>query len=315
MTVRIPLKLDGSDIRQMTTANITALKLEAIRLYGLAPTAVMSQVSSGGAGFAAISDTRLQAGAASEDATNFDTQAQTANVSTITVNYDKLNLTYTSVSAWSDATYGYPLYLDASNNLQEMSAQDMYDTFIIPAIDTLTSGSTGEDQAGTYRIHTATSLTGHTLISSTPVFSDTRANAAAYTADGLPETQDQPTTITNYYLMRVNSGSQSSFAAPLVLTDSGATIHEMPAANLTNMLQDSIQYNASQVAGTKISYNINGSGNARGSAMVNTKLDGSTYLTHQSAAAYSSGDGYFSQEVPSGSVTTVGTYTFKVVQV
>jgi len=308
MTARTLLKLDGSDIRQMTSGEMSALQTEAIRLYGAAPTAVMTQVSSSGAGFSAITDTRLQAGAAGNDNTNFDTQGETADVSTVSVSYDKLNLAYTSVSAWSDGTYGYPLYLDGSNNMQECSAQDMYDTLILPAIDTLTSGSTGTAQAGTYRIHTATSLSGHTLISSTPVFIDTRANAGAYSAAGLPETQDQPTTITNYYLMRVNAASQGSFVKPLVLAGSGV-IHEMPATNLTNMLQDSIQYNASQVSGTKISYNINGSGNARGSAMVDTRLNSSTYLTDQQS------DNYRSQEVPSGSAATINTYTFKITQV
>ena len=141
------------------------------------------------------------------------------------------------------------------------------------------------------------------------MFIDTRANAGAYTAGGLPETQDQPTTITNYYLFRIDAASQGSFASPLVLTNSGGTIHEMPATNLTNMLQDSIQYNASQVSGTKISYNINGSGNARGSAMVDTRLNGSTYLTDQQS------DNYRSQEVPSGSATTISTYAFKITQV
>ena len=308
MTARTLLKLDGSDIRQMTSGEMSALQTEAIRLYGAAPTAVMTQVSSSGAGFSAITDTRLQAGAAGNDNTNFDTQGETADVSTVSVSYDKLNLAYTSVSAWSDGTYGYPLYLDGSNNMQECSAQDMYDTLILPAIDTLTSGSTGTAQAGTYRIHTATSLSGHTLISSTPVFIDTRANAGAYSAAGLPETQDQPTTITNYYLMRVNAASQGSFVKPLVLAGSGV-IHEMPATNLTNMLQDSIQYNASQVSGTKISYNINGSGNARGSAMVDTRLNSSTYLTDQQS------DNYRSQEVPAGSAATISTYTFKITQV
>jgi hypothetical protein len=308
MTARTLLKLDGSDIRQMTSGEMSALQTEAIRLYGAAPTAVMTQVSNSGAGFAAIVDTRLQAGAAGNDNTNFDTQGETADVSTVSVSYDKLNFAYSSVSAWSDGTYGYPLYLDGSNNMQECSAQDMYDTLIRPAIDTLTSGSTGTAQAGTYRIHTATSLSGHTLISSTPVFVDTRANAGAYSAAGLPETQDQPTTITNYYLMRVNAASQGSFVKPLVLAGSGV-IHEMPATNLTNMLQDSIQYNASQVSGTKISYNINGSGNARGSAMVDTRLNSSTYLTDQQS------DNYRSQEVPSGSAATISTYTFKITQV
>ena len=119
MTARTLLKLDGSDIRQMTSGEMSALQTEAIRLYGAAPTAVMTQVSSSGAGFSAITDTRLQAGAAGNDNTNFDTQGETADVSTVSVSYDKLNFAYSSVSAWSDGTYGYPLYLDGSNNMQE----------------------------------------------------------------------------------------------------------------------------------------------------------------------------------------------------
>ena len=36
---------------------------------------------------------------------------------------------------------------------------------------------------------------------------DTRADASAYTASGIPETLDQPTTVTQYYLHRRNAGS------------------------------------------------------------------------------------------------------------
>ena len=41
-----------------------------------------------------------------------------------------------------------------------MTLTDMYDTFIFPAIDTITRCAVG--QPGTYRIHTSTSLSGYT---------------------------------------------------------------------------------------------------------------------------------------------------------
>ena len=45
----------------------------------------------------------------------------------------------------------------------------------------------------------ATSVSGNTLVSSTPVFIDTRADTSLYTAGSIPETQDQPKTITSFY--------------------------------------------------------------------------------------------------------------------
>ena len=61
----------------------------------------------------------------------------------------------------------------------------------------------------------------------------------------------------------------------------------------------------------KLSYNINGSGNSRGTAMVDTKLDGSgNYQTRQVGL-----DDYRSQEFPNGSAQTINTYTFKITHV
>ena len=56
-----------------------------------------------------------------------------------------------------------------------MSLQDVKDTFLHPAIDLLSSASTSTQQAGTYTLATSTSLAGSTLVSSTPIFVDTRA--------------------------------------------------------------------------------------------------------------------------------------------
>ena len=73
------------------------------------------------------------------------------------------------------------MYYDGTS-IKAMNLQDVKDTFLHPAIDLLTSGSTGTDQAGTYHISTSSSVSGSTLVSATPVFSDTGADTGAYTA-------------------------------------------------------------------------------------------------------------------------------------
>jgi len=309
MAVRTPLKLNGTNLQEMSADEITAIRTEAIRLYGLSPSVTLSVVTSGG-NLGTINDTRLQAGAGITRVDRFATLAELDDVSTVTVGYSKLNEAYdTSEVEWTDATYSYPLYYDAGD-LREMTATDFADTFIYPAIDTLTTGSTGTAQAGTYFISTATTVAGATLVSATPVFTDTRANAALYTADGLIETRDQPTTITNYYLHRVNSASAAGHELPICYTKTGTNLYQTPSATFTTALQSMIRYYAAEITGTKIDYNINGTGNNRGTAMTDTKLNSSTYLTLQVNT-----DDYRAQEVPSGTSTTISTYNLRITQV
>lgn len=309
MTVRTPLKLNGSNLQEMTSGEIAAIQTEAIRLYGANPYVYLSVVGSGG-NLGTISDTRLQAGAGITRVDRFATSAETANVSTVTVNYARITqLVDTSLSSWSDATYSYPLYYDAGN-LREMTATDFADTFILPAIDTLTSGSTTSAQAGTYHISTSSSVAGSTLVSATPVFVDTRANAGAYTSAGLIETQDQPTTITNYYLHRINSAAAAGHQLPVCYRKSGTDLQQTPSATFQSALTTMINYYAAEVTGTRIRYSINGSGNNRGSGMTDTKLNSSTYLTR-----YVNTDDYRAQEVPSGTATNISTYYLRIYQV
>lgn len=309
MAVRTPLKLNGSNLQEMTSTEINAIKTEAIRLYGANPYVYLSVVGSGG-NLGTINDTRLIAGAGTTDVTNFDTAAETPNVSTTTVGYARISQSVnTSLASWTDASYSYPLYYDAGN-LREMTAADFADTFIIPAIDTLTSGSTGTAQAGTYHISTSSSVAGSTLVSGTPVFVDTRANAAAYTAGGIPETLDQPTTITNYYLHRINSAGAAGHELPVCYTKSGTNLYQTPSATFQSALTTMINYYAAEVTGTRIRYSINGTGTNRGSAMTDTKLNSSTYLQR-----YVNTDDYRTQEVPSGSATTISTNYLRIYQV
>ena len=185
-----------------------------------------------------------------------------------------------------------------------MNATDVFDTFIDPAITTLVDGN---DRDGTFRIHTATSLSDHTLISSTPVFTDTRADVSAYAAGSIPETKDQPTTINNYYLFRTNQGSAPTITVPFQLNNSN-DFQTYTAANFDAMLLAEIRHHTVNTSGSRIVYSINGSGNNRGSGMVDTRLDGGGNYQQRFVNA----NDYRTQEFPNGSPQTINTYFLKI---
>ena len=307
MAVRKPLYYTGGNLREMTTAMVAEVVAATVYQYSLNPGVTLSVVGSSGT-LAAITDTRLQAGAVGNDVTNFDTEAETADVSTVTVTYDKISHANASVTPTADSVKLWPVYYNASSQIQAMTLADIKDTFLHPAIDLLTAATTTTAQAGTYHISTATSVTGSTLVSSTAIFTDTRANAGAYSASGIGETLDQPTTITNYYLHRVD-GASPTYTEPYFI-DSNNDIKEYTASAFNTLIQGWIRYTAASSSdGYAISYNIgaSGSGNNRGSGIVDTKLNGSTYATLNPST-----DDYRSQEFPFGSATTIATYFLRI---
>lgn len=305
MAVRTPLKLDGSNnLIEMSSSDIDAIKNQVRYLYGTDPSVDLSQVASGGS-LGTISDTRKSAGAYSTLTTRYPTESETAEPGTVTVNYSRINEATENTTETADTNNkAFPIY-QSSGNLYAMSLTDMYDTFIYPAIDTLTNGT---DQPGTYRIHTSTSLSGHTLISSTPVFSDTRANTSAYTAGGIPEALDQPTTITNYYLFRTDAGSAVAYTVPMYIR-SDNNLQQYTTASFDGILKNCVRHVASEVVGSRIRYSLS-SGNNRGSGMSNTILNGSgNYQTR-----FVNDDDYRAQEFPDGTAVTANTYYLKITQ-
>lgn len=295
MAVRRPLKLDGGNIREMTIAEVDAIKAEATRQYGLDPSSTITVNSGGGTERLWVDDTRLQAGAATSDATDFDTEAETPDVETVTVTYKRMILLYEAESEWLDNDYSYPLYYD-NGDLREMTPEDFADTFITSQIDELVNASSlTTAQAGTYFISQNPALSTATLVGG-PVFVDTRADEDAYDSAGIPEDQDQPITIQSYYLYRINPAAEGSYARPLIFTKAGFNLQAMPKATLQDSLQTMIRHYArGGVAGHTIDYYVSTlPGGGRGSAMVNTQLSGSRYLTNLV------GDDYRTQEVPDG---------------
>ena len=195
----------------------------------------------------------------------------------------------------------------AGGDFKSMSLTDIKDTFLHPAIDLLVSGSTGTQQGGTYHISTATSVGGSTEVSgsNTPIFTDTRADTSLYSAAGIPEALDQPTTISNYYLHKI-TGSDTSYTLPIFTTATNQ-IQSYPEATFESLLQEWIRNTATSSGdGYEINYSYT-TGTNRGSGMGDTTLNGTgDYQTLQV------GDDYRAQEFPNGTAVTTNTYYLKI---
>ena len=310
MTARSPLWYNSGNLQEMTAAEIVQWQVAAIYVYASSPTVVLT-INTGSAGnLAAINDTRLQAGATSSGASAFVAESGTAEPSIVNVAYDRIHRARTTsgVGQTADTAITFPVWYN-SGTIQAMTLTDFKDTFVSPAITLLVAASESNNTGGTYTISTATSVSGYTLISGTPVFTDTRANTGAYTAAGIPETLDQPTTITNYYLHRRN-GADSTPSRNLLLAEGGSGgLIEGATATMKNLIGNWIRYDAANTSGQKILYTMATSGGStRGSGIVDTRLNGAgNYQTLQSY-----GTAYRSQEFPNGSAATIATYNLRI---
>lgn len=307
MTVRNPLVYNGSQLQEMKSSDLSNIYELAAYYYAQSPAVSLTVVGSGG-NLTSIDDTRLQAGASSTSSSGYPSEATTAEPSLVTVSYQRITQSFAAAPiTTSDTGKTFPIYWNGTQ-VQAMTEQDFIDTFIQPTIDVLALGSTTSKQAGTYFISTTDSVAGATLVSSTPIFSDTRADTTLYTADQIEETLDQPQTVTNYYLQFIH-GAVPTYNPPLYI-DASNNLKQYSAAEIGALFQEYIN-NAviNSTSGYKIRYNIDGSGTARGSAIVNTQLTGGSgnYQTR-----FVSSSDYRAQEFPDGTPTTVNTYTFKI---
>ena len=294
-------------MKAITEAQRQEIVLACVYEYGGNPSVTLTNTSSGG-NLGTITDTRLQAGAMVSHAEDFQAAGDTT---TVTVNYSKINQ---ATAGDSSPNRARPMYYD-SGNLKHMSQADIQDTFIKPAIDLLIDGS---DRPGTYRIHTASSLSNHTNLGS--VYLDTRANDGAYTADaaglgsGSGETQDQPITITTFYLLRTDQGimTNPTHLYPFLAYADG-NLKEFPKAHFRSLLQDEMRYAAVNLTSYKIRYGYyDGSsytytGQNRGSGMTDTKLNDQTEGQYKV-----NDDDYRSQDFPSGSPVTQKTTYLRI---
>ena len=312
MAVVKPLYVVSGNLQEMDSTKVDELIARAVYQYSTDPSVVLSVVSSGG-NLGTISDTRKQAGAVSTSNSSFPAESSTQEPQTVTVNFDKIQNTTTTSTPTADTGKTFPVYYNSSGQIQAMSVADWKDTIIHPAINLLASGTVSATAAGTYHISTSASVSGSTEVSgsNTKVFIDTRADTSAYSAGSIPETQDQPTTITEYYLQRIN-GTDASYTEPYFL-DGSNNIQEFTTANFDALLLSWIKSTAAgSTDGFAISYSLgtSGSGQTRGSGMADTILDGSgNYQTRQV-----NNDDYRAQEFPNGSATTANTYFLRIIK-
>lgn len=308
MAVRRPLILTVSnDLIEMTDSQIDEVKNRCRYLYGDSPSVTLSRVSSGGNISPQMRDNRKTAGAYSTSITATPPETTTDEPGNAHVDYDHISQTAASTSSTADTNnIEFPIYYDGSS-IKAMTLTDLRDTFIYDAIDTLTSAV---GQPGSYRIHTSTSLSGYSAVSSSAVFTDTRANTSAYTAGGIPEALDQPTTINSYYLLSKNNISAPGMEEMLFIRNSDNNLQEYSQSGIDAILQNEIRHVAAGITGSRIRYNINGTGTTMGSSMVDTRLNGSgNYQTR-----YVNVDDYRAQEFPNGSAQTISTWTLRVNQ-
>ena len=301
MTVRFSLYNDGSDnTQEFTAAQNTTNQSQAIYQYSTDPSVTLAVNSSNSIG--TRSDTRLQAGAGTTHVSSFQTPAST---STVTVNYTNIGQNVASVTDPSDTNnVAYPAYYDGTN-IVSMSKTDFQDTFIKPSILTMVqTTSTGADQAGTYTISTGTSLSDHTNISGTPIYTDTRADSDAYTSSGVPETLDQPQTVNNYYLHRRNGSDNIGSCTIPMFSDTSGNLETYTNAEWQTLLKNEIRRVAASLSGHQIRYATDTTSTYyRGTGMADTKRSGQIQRTRLINI-----DDYRSQFMPADGLTTINTY-------
>ena len=303
MAVRRPLILTGSnDLIEMTDSQIDAVKDRCRYLYGDNPSVTLTRVNSGG-DLGALNDTRLRAGAGITRNDRFATLAELEDVQTITDQYAHVDEVVDTTSACADTNnIAFPIYYNGSD-IQTMSQQDMYDTFIFPAIDTILSAA---GQPGTYSIQTSTSVGGYTPVSTDYIYRDRVADKNAYDAAGLIEVEDQEIVNTAYYLLKADNISPPSMEEMLFVRNSDNNLQEYSQAGIDAILQNCMRHVAASETGSKIRYRWNSTGTILGSAINDTKYNDSTRRTNQT------GDNYKAQEHPSGSLVTQATHYLRM---
>ena len=312
MAVRTPLYNNAGNIQEMSATQIQQIKdFCTLKFYSGNPVELQVDVGNGNIG--SISDTRLQAGAASTSATAFPSEATTAEPSVVTITQNNIKqILATTPTLTNDTGNLYPVYYDSQNNIQAMNLQDMKDTFIHPVIDTIASTDNTTAQAGTYFISTSSTASYPvSVVSATPVYTDTRADTSAYTAGGIGETLDQPTNITQYYLHK-NLTTSEALTYPLKIR-SDNDLQEYPTADFDAMIQNLMVYTAlASTDGYTIRYELGTStaNYSKGTGIADTRLNGSGNYQQRFVNA----NDYRAQEFPDGSPTTINTYYLRLIK-
>jgi len=314
MALRTPLKFNGTDIVEMSDAEVADIQRQVKHLYGSDPAIKLTYVASSGT-LGAIIDTRATAGAY----TNYSYTFSPGSVGPfVSVSHAKISqnayagdsaTAFNALATTADTdNIAFPCYYDSANVIiNAMTDSDVLDTFIKPALASYATSSNDDSFGGAYHLQTATTFSGSQLVNTNPIFFDTRADASAYTAAGMTETQDQPTTITNYYLHKVTPAASAAFNIPLHVDSTDGTLSTPDSAAFNGVLANMVRYASKNITGAKISYafynDSDTTGTQRGTAIVNTQLNAFT----KTQLLVNAND-YREQNYPSGTAVTINTY-------
>jgi hypothetical protein len=314
----------GGNLRIMSAAQLDEIRHLAAYFYQQNQVETLSYVASGGNLSPTMTDRRYQAGAAVfNGATSFASEAATPDISAIDTTYDRISKTrvssVTQVEPNENATNtAFPIYWDtATNSIKAMTKDDFFDTFIGYTITNglVGNGSVSKIAAGTYTILTNSSAVagnpGTTLVNASPIFVDTRADASAYTAAGIEETQDQPTTINSYYLHQIQQTSKPTYQMPLFVRTDGTGVQVYTTATFEDLVENYIVSAAFGKAGYSITHEMGTSvSNQKGTSINDTYLSGSSASGYTQYLATI--DDYRTQEFPNGAVAILNSYKLGV---
>lgn len=319
MAVVKPLFINSdNNLQEMTDAQVLLHKQKAIYQYSLDPSALLTVVSNSGANMAAITDTRLRSGVSVVSVSADPSASTSAPSATTDVSFDKINFAYDTSSGQTEDSdnRAFPIYRNSDGDIRAMSLDDMKDTFLHPAIDLMVVADTDNDDpnvAGTYRIHTVSSLTGFTEVSGagTAIFTDTTSTGFAAGSIGTAGTTQtgSSSSVQSFFLLRRNGTDVDTNSIKLAQINSDGDIQEYSDGG-TELLGNWLKFTAGQSGdGYKITYAIGASvsGTQRGSAITNKQL-GSTVTSTTLVDA----NDYRAQQFPSGSATVTNTYLFKI---
>lgn len=319
MAVVKPLFINSdNNLQEMTDAQVLLHKQKAIYQYSLDPSALLTVVSNSGANMAAITDTRLKSGVSVVSVSADPSASTSAPSATTDVSFDKINFAYDTSSGQTEDSdnRAFPIYRNSDGDIRAMSLSDMKDTFLHPAIDLMVVADASADDsnvAGTYRIHTVSSLTGFTEVSGagTAIFTDTTSTGFAAGSIGTAGTTQEgsSSSVQSFFLLRRNGTDVDTNSIKLAQINSDGDIQEYSDGG-TELLGNWLKFTAGQSGdGYKITYAIGASvsGTQRGSAITNKQL-GSTVTSTTLVDA----NDYRAQQFPSGSATVTNTYLFKI---
>ena len=330
MAFRRPLKYNqnknstsvGGDAKfqLMSNEDIDRIRQQAILELSRNPVYDLRVTVAGDGNLDQISDTRIRSAAAvAGSASAFPSNPGTALFSTVNTNFSRLRDS-TDSSGFDSNAYLYladtaprPLCLDSDRGqiLMQMPLQDVFDTFIRPALDSFYADVTNIGDSnnymrpGLYLIGGATDLHHiNASVSNSPVafqsvdsadvvFTDTTANVSSFAAGAIGTAgtfQDHPQTITNYYLNRTENPDSAEYfvqdpatgnvTLPLKFEENAQKGYGHPGLKQfsRNEFKDYLQRAMRFVSGGETNYrhhyiiDSGATGTIMGSAMINTEI-------------------------------------------